>query len=48
MMIVLPVLAVGAFWAAVIHRLKVDLEKEKHFRNQLTGVDLEKNRISLS
>ena len=48
MMIVLPILAVGAFWAVVIHRLKVDHEREKHFRAQLTGVDLEKTRIPLA
>lgn len=48
MMIVLPFLAVGAFCAAVLHRLKVDLEKEKHFRSQLTGIDLEKTRIPLA
>jgi len=48
MMIVLPIIAVGAFWAVVIHRLKVDREKEKHFRSQLTGIDLEKTRIPLA
>jgi hypothetical protein len=48
MMIVLPILAVGAFWAVVLHRLKVDHEREKYFRAQLTGVDLDKTRISLS
>lgn len=48
MMIVLPMLAVGVFWAVVLHRLKVDHEREKYFRAQLTGVDLEKRGISLS
>jgi hypothetical protein len=47
-MIVLPILAVGVFGAVVLHRLKVDIEREKYFRSQLTGVDLEKTRISLS
>ena len=48
MMIVLPILAVAVFWAVVIHRLKVDLEKEKYFRSQLSGMDLEKTRIPLA
>jgi hypothetical protein len=48
MMILLPILAVGAFWAVVIHRLKVDHEREKHFRAQLTGIDLEKTHIPLA
>jgi hypothetical protein len=48
MMFVLPIVAVGVFWAVVIHRLKTDLEKEKHFRNQLTGIDLDKTRIPLA
>ena len=48
MMIVLPILTVGLFWAFVFHRLKLDVEKEKHFRAQLTGVDLDKTRIPLA
>jgi hypothetical protein len=48
MMIVLPILAVGTFCAVVLHRLKADVEREKYFRAQLTGVDLEKTRIPLS
>ena len=48
MMFVLPVLAVGVFWAVVLHRLKVDHEREKYFRAQLTGMDLEKTRIPLA
>ena len=48
MMFVLPILAVGVFGALVLHRLKVDIETEKSFRAQLTGVDLEKTQIPLA
>ena len=48
MLFALPILAVGFFGAMVLHRLKIDVEKEKLFRSQLSGLDLEKTRIPLA
>jgi len=37
MLVALSILAIGAFAAGVIRRLKLDTEEEKAFRAQLSG-----------
>jgi len=48
MLFAVPVLAVGIFTAIFLHRLKVDVAHEKAFRAQLSGIDFDRNRVSLS
>jgi hypothetical protein len=48
MLIAVPVLAVGIFTAIFLRRLKADVEQEKAFRAQLSGIDFDRNQVSLS
>ena len=48
MLIAVPMVAVGLFAAVFLRRWKMDLEQEKAFRAQLTGIDLDRTRIPLS